>query len=64
MSMENLSAIAIITSSNFVNAINFQMLAQSKSASVPTKEKVEYLNKIGREYPFCVFHKHKKNDPL
>jgi hypothetical protein len=62
--MENLSAIAIVTSSNFSNAINFQMSTQSKSTSVPTKEKIEYLNKIGGEYPFCVFHKYKKNDPL
>jgi hypothetical protein len=62
--MENLPAAAIISPSNFTNAINFPMSAQSKSTSVPTEEKVEYLNKIGQEYPFCVFHKHRNNDPL
>ena len=62
--MENLSATAINSSSYFTNTKNFQTIAQSKPASVPTKEKVDYLNKIGNEYPFCAFHKHKKNDPL
>jgi hypothetical protein len=62
--MENLSAIAIITSSTFSNVINFQTSTQSKPSSAPTKEKIEQLNKLGHEYPFCVFHKYKKNDPL
>jgi hypothetical protein len=30
----------------------------------PTEEMVSYLNRIGREYPFCVYYKQKVNDPL
>ena len=30
----------------------------------PTDEKVDHLNRIGREYPFCVYYKQKVNDPL
>ena len=56
-----------------VNTINSQTFSHSKqseetrkkiSTSIPNNEMVEHLNKIGNEYPFCVFHKHKNNDPL
>jgi hypothetical protein len=30
----------------------------------PTEEMVRQLNRIGQEYPFCVYHKVKANDPL
>jgi hypothetical protein len=30
----------------------------------PTEEFISYLNRIGQEYPFCVYHKEKANDPL
>jgi hypothetical protein len=30
----------------------------------PTEELVNYLNQIGKEHPFCVYFKHKTNDPL
>jgi hypothetical protein len=36
----------------------------SKSIARPTEEMINYLNRIGHEYPFCVNHKHKMNDPL
>ena len=62
--MENLSASAITSLSTYSNAINFKTFMQPKQTSVPTKEMVERLNKIGNEYPFCVYHKHKNNDPL
>jgi hypothetical protein len=30
----------------------------------PTEELISYLNRIGQEYPFCVYYKEKTNDPL
>lgn len=30
----------------------------------PTEEMIRQLNRIGQEYPFCVYHKVKVNDPL
>jgi hypothetical protein len=30
----------------------------------PTDEMINYLNRIGHEYPFCVNNKQKMNDPL
>jgi hypothetical protein len=30
----------------------------------PSEEKIEQLNRIGQEYPFCVYYKHRTNDPL
>jgi len=30
----------------------------------PTEEFISYLNRIGQEYPFCVYYKEKTNDPL
>jgi hypothetical protein len=32
--------------------------------SPPTEEMINHLNRIGREYPFCVYYKQKMNDPL
>ena len=29
-----------------------------------TEEKIRYLNRIGNEYPFCIYYKPKMNDPL
>jgi hypothetical protein len=34
------------------------------STPQPTDETVTQLNQIGREYPFCVYYKQKRNDPL
>jgi hypothetical protein len=30
----------------------------------PSEEMINRLNCIGREYPFCVYYREKKNDPL
>ena len=30
----------------------------------PTEEMIHQLNRIGQEYPFCVYYKEKANDPL
>ena len=30
----------------------------------PSEEMISYLNRIGQEYPFCVYYKEKSNDPL
>jgi hypothetical protein len=74
--MESLSARSIGSPENFSTTVNFHMFNQpeqkrenegrilSNSVSIPTTEKIEYLNKIGHEYPFCVFHKYKINDTL
>ena len=62
--MENLSALAITSLSHYSNVVYFKTSAQPKPTSAPTKEMVEHLNKIGNEYPFCVYHKHRNNDPL
>lgn len=34
------------------------------SVPPPPEELVNYLNRIGREYPFCVCFKYKSHDPL
>ena len=34
------------------------------AAPPPTEEMINYLNCIGSQYPFCVYYKHKMNDPL
>jgi hypothetical protein len=69
--MENSSATAINSLSNYPNIFNFTKSDQPKQEeevnfinSKPSKEKIDYLNKIGREYPFCAYHKHRNNDPL
>jgi hypothetical protein len=36
----------------------------SQPITPPTEEMINYLNRIGREYPFCVNNKQKVNDPL
>jgi hypothetical protein len=30
----------------------------------PSEEMLSRLNRIGQEYPFCVYYKHRVNDPL
>ena len=30
----------------------------------PTEEMISQLNRIGSEYPFCVYYKHRTHDPL
>jgi hypothetical protein len=30
----------------------------------PSDEMISQLNRIGQEYPFCVYYKQKVNDPL
>lgn len=32
--------------------------------SPPSEEMISQLNRIGQEYPFCVYYKHRLNDPL
>lgn len=34
------------------------------TVSPPTEEQIIQLNRIGQEYPFCVYYKQKVNDPL
>lgn len=41
-----------------------QPKAFSQSVTHPTEEMINYLNRIGHEYPFCVNNKIKMNDPL
>ena len=62
--MENLSVIAVISSTPLKQKNAGEFKHSANATAKPTKEKVDHLNKIGHEYPFCVFHKHKKNDPL
>jgi hypothetical protein len=35
-----------------------------KPPARPTEEMISRLNRIGNEYPFCVYYKQKLNDPL
>jgi hypothetical protein len=35
-----------------------------KPPARPTEEMLRHLNRIGNEYPFCVYYKQKVNDPL
>lgn len=35
-----------------------------KPPARPTEEMIRHLNRIGNEYPFCVYYKQKMNDPL
>lgn len=40
---------------------------QTKARNVvvpPTEETINTLNKLGKQYPFCVSFKQKRNDPL
>jgi len=50
------------------NFRNQRATKQSKmrliSVLPPTEERIELLNRIGQEYPFCVYYKQKANDPL
>lgn len=41
-----------------------QTEALSHAVAAPTDEMINYLNRIGHEYPFCVNNKQKMNDPL
>jgi len=34
------------------------------SVPPPSEETIRQLNSIGQEYPFCVYYKHRVNDPL
>ncbi|HEX6429835.1 MAG TPA: hypothetical protein VF008_19210 [Niastella sp.] len=34
------------------------------SVQPPSEEMISHLNRIGQEYPFCVYYKHRVNDPL
>jgi hypothetical protein len=36
----------------------------SNACLPPTDEFISYINRIGHEYPFCVYYKVKTNDPL
>jgi hypothetical protein len=41
-----------------------QVLELANAYLAPTEERIRDLNRIGREYPFCVYYKTKTNDPL
>jgi len=34
------------------------------SVRPPSEEMISHLNRIGQEYPFCVYYKQRVNDPL
>lgn len=34
------------------------------SIQPPSEETISQLNRIGQEYPFCVYYKQRVNDPL
>jgi hypothetical protein len=36
----------------------------SNAVPPPTEEMLSRLNKLGQEYPFCVYYKQKAHDPL
>lgn len=41
-----------------------QVLELPNAYFAPTEEMIMDLNRIGQEYPFCVYYKEKTNDPL
>ena len=41
-----------------------QAVVSANSYLSPSEEMISYLNRIGQEYPFCVYYKEKANDPL
>jgi hypothetical protein len=36
----------------------------TEPAGRPTEEMINHLNRIGNEYPFCIYYKYKMYDPL
>jgi hypothetical protein len=36
----------------------------TEPAGRPTEETINHLNRIGKDYPFCIYYKHKMYDPL
>jgi len=49
---------------NFKNRKTQQEAEQLPDVPPPTEEMIAHLNRIGNEYPFCVYYKHRTNDPL
>jgi hypothetical protein len=43
---------------------NRQVLNEQHIISRTTEEKLSYLNKLGKQHPFCVIFKQKHHDPL
>jgi hypothetical protein len=41
-----------------------QVMEITSAYLTPTEEMIRDLNRIGQEYPFCVYYKEKTNDPL
>jgi hypothetical protein len=49
----------------FSNSKALNQIEQLSNAYLqPTEELTTNLNRIGQEYPFCVYYKEKTNDPL
>ena len=49
------------------NRIKASKQADEKSlppVQPPSEEMISHLNRIGQEYPFCVYYKQRVNDPL
>jgi hypothetical protein len=44
--------------------VNLQAEKVDSTVPPPSEEVIEQLNRIGQEYPFCVYYKQKGNDPL
>ena len=49
---------------NFKSRNTRQEADQFPVVPQPTEEMISRLNRIGSEYPFCVYYKHRTNDPL
>jgi hypothetical protein len=49
---------------NFKNRKPQQEADQLPVVPPPTEEMINHLNRIGSEYPFCVYYKHRTHDPL
>ena len=41
-----------------------KVAANGRGLTPPSEETLNRLNGIGREYPFCVYYKEKRYDPL
>jgi len=59
------SPISIVFLNDFTNRMTTtQSKDLLKPPARPTEEMIRHLNRIGNEYPFCVYYKQKVNDPL
>jgi hypothetical protein len=72
--MKKSSAIAIAPATMSTSLVTTKMAMRNQRRQVkgllaqqtapPSEETIKRLNGIGREYPFCVYYKSKRYDPL